>query len=341
MEVKLIGLDIAKRVFQVHGVDEVGEALLVKRLRRDAVIPFFAALPPTPVAMEACATAHYWARELMALGHEVRLLPPRYVKSYVWRNKTDAADAAAICAASRDPRIHGVPVKTADQQALLALHRVRELLVRQRTTLGNALRAHLAEFGIVAPQGQAGLGRLREAIGDCEVLGVPDVARAALEPLAAQWSALNDRIRELERAILRQHRADETSRRLATIPGIGPITATALVATIGDARNFKTGRHLAAWLGLTPREHASGLKRRQGAISKRGDAYLRRLLTLGAQSWLRHHKTSQGGGDPWLTALQQRRPTPVVATALANKTARIAWAVMSRGETYRPRPACS
>lgn len=337
MEVKLIGLDIAKRVFQVHGVDEAGEALLVKRLRRDAVVPFFSALAPTTVAMEACSTAHYWARELMALGHEVRLLPPRYVKSYVWRNKTDAADAAAICAASRDPRIHAVPVKTADQQALLVLHRVRELLVRQRTTLGNALRAHLAEFGIIAPQGQAGLSRLREAVGGSEALGVPGIALPALEALVAQWSALNDRVRDLERAILRQHRANEASRRLATIPGIGPITATALVATIGDARNFKTGRHLAAWLGLTPREHASGLKRRQGAISKRGDAYLRRLLTLGAQSWLRHHKTSRSGADPWLAALQQRRPTPIVATALANKTARIAWAIMAREEIYRPR----
>lgn len=339
MEVKLIGLDIAKRVFQVHGVGETGEALLIKRLRRDAVVPFFSALAPTTVAMEACSTAHHWARELLALGHEVRLLPPRYVKSYVWRNKTDAADAAAICAASCDRRIHAVPVKTADQQALLSLHRVRELLVRQRTTLGNALRAHLAEFGIIAPQGQAGLSRLREAAGGCEALGVPDVAQPALEALVAQWSALNERIRELDRAILRRHRADEASRRLATIPGIGPITATALVATIGDAGNFKTGRHLAAWLGLTPREHASGLKRRQGAISKRGDAYLRRLLILGAQSWLRHHRTSQAGADPWLTALQQRRPTAIVATALANKTARIAWAVMARGEIYRPRRA--
>lgn len=167
------------------------------------------------------------------------------------------------------------------------------------------------------------------------------MAAPALEALAAQWSALNERIRELERAILREHRANEASRRLATIPGIGPITATALMATIGDAGSFKTGRHLSAWLGLTPREHASGLKRRQGAISKRGDAYLRRLLTLGAQSWLRHHKTAQRAGDPWLIALQQRRPTPIVATALANKTARIAWAVMSRGEPYRPRQACA
>lgn len=337
MEVKLIGLDIAKRVFQIQGVDEAGETLLVKRLRRDAVIPFFAALPATTVAMEACATAHYWARELLALGHEVRLLPPRYVKSYVWRNKTDAADAAAICAASRDPRIHAVPVKTAEQQALLALHRVREMLVRQRTTLSNALRSHLAEFGIVAPQGQAGLGRLREAVGDGEAIGVPSIALPALQALVAQWSALNDRVRELERAILRQHRADETSQRLATVPGIGPITATALVATVGDARNFKTGRHLAAWLGLTPREHASGLKRRQGAISKRGDAYLRKLLTQGAQSWLRHHRADQRGADPWLAALLQRRPTAVVAIALANKNARIAWAVMAREEIYRPR----
>jgi transposase len=341
MEVKLIGLDIAKCVFQVQGVDGAGEVVLSKRLRRDAVLGFFSALAPTSVAMEACATAHYWARELMALGHEVRLLPPRYVKSYVWRNKTDAADAAAICVASGDPRIHAVPVKTADQQALLALHRVRELLVGQRTTLGNALRAHLGEFGIVAPQGQAGLGRLREAVADDEALVLPATALPALEALVVQWAALNDRVRELERAILRQHRANEASRRLATIPGIGPITATALVASIGDARNFRTGRHLAAWLGLTPREHASGLKRRQGAISKRGDAYLRRLLTLGAQSWLRHHKTGQRSGDPWLIALQQRRPTPVVATALANKTARIAWAVMARGETYRPRQVAS
>ena len=341
MEVKLIGLDIAKRVFQVQGVDETGQAVLVKRLRRDSVLPFFSALAPTTVALEACATAHYWARALMALGHEVRLLPPRYVKSYVWRNKTDAADAAAICVASGDPRIHAVPVKTADQQALLALHRVRELLVRQRTTLGNALRAHLGEFGIVAPQGQAGLGRLRAAVADCQALGIPAMAQPALEALAAQWSALNAQIRQLERAILDQHKANEASRRLATIPGIGPITATALVASVGDARNFKTGRHLAAWLGLTPREHASGLKRRQGAISKRGDAYLRRLLTLGAQSWLRHHKTGQRAGDAWLSALQLRRPTPVVAIALANKTARIAWAVMSREEVYRPHQTCS
>lgn len=335
MEVKLIGVDIAKRVFQLCCVDDAGETVQTKRLGREALLPFFSKQAPTTVALEACATAHHWGRELTALGHEVRLLPPRYVKSYVWRNKTDAADAAAICRASRDPGIHDVPVKSVEQQAALALHRVRELLVGQRTTLGNALRAHLAEFGIVEAQGQAGLTRLRRLVEGGEASTVGAEVRPALEALASQWTLLDAHIRELERAIARRHKADELSRRLATVPGIGPITATALVATVGDARNFKSGRHLAAWLGLTPKEHASGLKRRQGGISKRGDAYLRRLLILGAQSRMQRHKANAPGADPWLTALRQRRPTPVAATALANKTARIAWAMMVRGESYR------
>jgi transposase len=339
MEVKLIGVDIAKRVFELCGVDGTGKTVLKKRLGRAALLPFFAQLLPTTVAMEACASAHHWARELTALGHAVRLLPPRYVKSYVWRNKTDAADAAAICAASRDQRIHDVPVKSVDQQGVLALHRVRELLVRQRTTLGNALRAHLAEFGIVAPQGQAGLAGLRRLVEGGDVPGLPAEALTALKMLSAQWAGLAEQIRDLERAIVRRHRSDELSRRLATVPGIGPLTATALAATVGDAHTFPTGRHLAAWLGLTPREHASGLKRRQGGISKRGDAYLRRLLILGAHSRLRRHKTDAPGADPWLTRLRQRRPVPVVATALANKTARIAWAIMTGQETYHPRSA--
>lgn len=335
MEVKLIGVDVAKRVFQLCCVDEAGETVQTKRLGRDALLPFFSKQAPTTVALEACATAHHWARELTALGHEVRLLPPRYVKSYVWRNKTDAADAAAICRASRDPRIHDVPVKSAEQQAVLTLHRVRELLVRQRTTLGNALRAHLAEFGIVEAQGLAGLTRLRRLVGGSAAPDLPVEALPALEALASQWTVLDARVRELERAIARRHRADELSRRLATVPGIGPITATALVATVGEARNFRSGRHLAAWLGLTPKEQASGLKRRQGGISKRGDAYLRRLLILGAQSRMQRHKATSPGADPWLTALRERRPTPVAATALANKTARIAWAIMAHGESYR------
>lgn len=331
MEVKLIGVDIAKRVFQLCGVDGTGRPVLKKRLGREAFLPFFSGLAPTTVAMEACAGSHHWGRELERLGHRVRLLPPRYVKSYVWRNKTDAADAAAICAACRDVRLHDVAVKSEDQQGVLALHRVRELLVRQRTTLGNALRAHLAEFGIVAPQGRAGLGRLRELVRSAGDAGVPAVALPALEALAAQWEALEDRIRDLDRAIRTRHEEDELSRRLATVPGIGPITATALAATVGDATAFRSGRHLAAWLGLTPREQSSGLKRRQGGIGKRGDAYLRRLLVLGAHSQMRSTKRP----DPWIEALRERRPTPVVAVALANKTARIAWAVMARGETYR------
>ena len=239
MEVKLIGVDVAKRVFELCGVDEAGETVLRKRLGREAFLRFFAKCAPLTVGMEACATSHHWARELMALGHGVRLLPPRYVKSHVWRNKTDAADAAAICAASRDPRIHDVPVKSVDQQGVLALHRVRELLVRQRTTLGNALRAHLAEFGVVAPQGQAGLTRLRRLIEGGDAPGVPAEALAALAALTRQWASLDARIRDLERAIERRHRSDEVSRRLARAPGIGPLTATALAATVGDARTFQ------------------------------------------------------------------------------------------------------
>lgn len=334
MELELIGIDISKRVFQVCGVDACGEAVLTKRLSRERFLPFLASLPPATVALEACAGAHHWGRELGALGHSVRLLPPRYVKSYVWRNKTDAADAAAICAACGDTRIHDVAVKSVDRQGVLALHRTRDLLVRQRTTLGNALRAHFAEFGIVAPQGQAGLKRLRALAGcaeDAGHAGLPPVALPAFEALSAQWSLLDTQVRDLERAIVAHHKEDEVSRRLATIPGIGPLTATALSATVGDATAFRTGRHLAAWLGLTPREYSSGLKRRSGGIGKRGDAYLRRLLILGAHAQMRSVKRA----DPWLCALRQRKPTPVAAVALANKTARIAWAVMARGGTYK------
>ena len=338
MELELIGVGIAKRVFQVCGVDASGAEVLRKRLSREGFLPFLGSLPPPTVALEACAGAHHWGRELEALGHRVRLLPPRYVKSYVWGNKTDAADAAAICRACGDARIHDVAVKSVDQQGVLALHRARDLLVRQRTTLGNALRAHLSEFGIVAPQGRAGLSGLRTLVCEGGVPGVSAVALAALEALSSQWSLLDRQVRDLERAIVAHHKEDEVSRRLATIPGIGPITATALAATVGtvgDASAFRTGRHLAAWLGLTPREHSSGLKRRQGGIGKRGDAYLRRLLILGAHAHMRSRKRP----DPWLEALKTRKPAPVAAGALANKTARIAWAVMARGETYnRPLP---
>lgn len=339
MQVSLIGLDIAKQVFQVHGVDAAGEEVVRKRLRRSAVLAFFAALPPVSIGMEACASAHYWARELRALGHDVRLVPPRYVKPYVRRNKTDAADAAAICEALRCPAIHAVPVKSAAQQAVLMLHRTRELLVRQRTMTANALRGHLAEFGVIAAQGQGGLARLVAMVGDDGGLDVPPEARGALEILAAQCNELSLKIRALEKRIVAWHKSDATSRRLATIPGVGPIVASALVASVADATVFRTGRHFAAWLGITPREWSSGMKRRQGRISKRGDAYLRRLLILGAHAVMRHSGHAGRSADPWLTAIRARRPAAVAAVALANKTARIAWAVMVRGETYHRRPA--
>lgn len=342
MEITTIGLDIAKQVFQVHGVDTAGEVVLTRRLRRGAVVDFFSGLAPCVIGMEACATAHYWARSLRSLGHEVRLVPPRYVKPYVKRNKTDAADAEAICEAVTRPSMRFVPVKSEAQQGVLALHRTRDLLVRQRTMTSNAFRAHLAEFGIIAAQGRAGVARLVELVRDPATTGLVEEARDALLVLAAQWEDYTARVGDLERRIKAWHQADPTSRRLATIPGIGPITASAMTATVGDATVFATGRHFAAWLGLTPREFSSGLKRRSGGIGKRGDGYLRRLLILGAHSVLRHHGsgTSKDRTDRWLAAMRARRPAPIVAVALANKTARIAWAVMARGEVYQqPGPA--
>jgi len=340
MEVSTIGLDIAKQVFQVHGVDARGVMVVGRRLRRGSVLSFFSGLPATLIALEACSTAHYWARELVALGHEVRLVPPRDVKAYVRGNKTDAADAAALCEAVRRVGVSVVPIKSAAQQAVLVLHRARELVVRQRTMAANALRGHLAEFGIVAAQGRAGLHQLMAGLGR---LSLPEEARFALELVAAQWRALDEKIVALERRIVAWHKGNEPSRRLAGIPGVGPITATALVASVGDPKAFKTGRHFAAWLGLTPREWSSGLKRRRGGISKRGDGYLRRLLILGAHAVMRQlgRRAMPGPRDPWLSALRQRRPSAVVAVALANKMARIAWVVMARGETYHHRPVAA
>lgn len=333
MEVSVIGLDIAKQVFQVCGLDSTGAQVISRRLRRSAVLDWFAAQPSTVVGIEACSTAHHWGRALMDLGHDVRLLPPRQVKRYNWGNKTDAADAAAICAALRDGRIRPVPVKTVDQQAVLGLHRTRELLVRQRTEAGNALRSLFAEMGVVAAQGREGFRQLLERTREPEAL--PPMLLSAATALAQQWQSLDEQVRHLEGEIVRWCRADPQARRLTTIPGIGPITASALSASIGDARTFATGRHLAAWLGLTPREHSSGLKRRQGGISKRGNGYLRRLLVLGAHAVMRQRRPDNPKTSPWLNALRARRPTPVVAVALAAKNARIAWAVMAKGRPYQ------
>ena len=328
-----IGLDLAKNVFQVHGVDETGTAVVVKRLRRSQVSGFFASLPPCLIGMEACATAHYWARELTELGHTVRLMPPQYVKAYVKRNKNDAADAAAICEAVRRPSMRFVPVKTVDQQSALLMHRARDLLIRQRTMLVNALRGHMAEFGLVEAQGLHKVVGLIAIVLDERDERIPILARQALKMITDQISELQTRISELERQVLAWHKDNPVSQRLATIPGIGPIIATAIAATVADAGVFRSGREFAAWLGLVPRQNSTGGKARLGGISKRGDSYLRRLLVNSAHTVLLCSKAAKA--DPWVVSLRGRKPRLVVAVALANKTARTAWAVMSRQETYR------
>lgn len=335
MEITTIGLDIAKRVFQAHGVNAVGRAVLRRRLGRAEVLDFFRTLPPCLVGIEACGTAHHWAREIRALGHEVRLIPAAYVKPYVKRGKTDAADAEAICEAVTRPTMRFVLVKTAEQQAVLVLHRTRELLVRQRTALVNALRGHLAEFGIVVPQGMSRVADLLAVLLGEDEATLPPLARQALRGLAAELEALGKRVEEIEAAIIAWHKDNEASQRLAAVPGIGPITASAIVATVGEVSNFASARHFAAWIGLVPKQNSTGGKPRQGGISKAGDRYLRRLLVLGATAVIRHTRIKAREG--WLMKLIERRPTMVAAVAQANKTARIVWALLARGESYRPK----
>jgi transposase len=334
MQVSTIGVDLAKNVFQTHGVDAAGKVTVTKQLRRGQVMGFFAELPPCLVGMEACATAHHWARELTMLGHTVRLMPASYVKAYVKRGKNDAADAAAICEAVTRPSMRFVPAKTAEQQAVLMLHRTRDLLVRQRTQLINAMRAHLAELGIVAAQGRDGVSALIAIVMDETSGRLPRLARKALQALLTQLDVLQQQIGTLKRDIHTQHRSCDASRRLETIPGIGVIGATAIAATVTDPAAFKSGREFAAWIGLVPRQNSSGGKERLGSISKQGDRYLRRLLIVGATAVIRHAR-AHPDKNPWLTQLLARKPAKVVAVALANKMARIAWAVLFRGETYR------
>lgn len=331
-EVITVGLDLAKSVFQVHAIGHDGAVLVRRKLRRAEVIGFFTDLPACLVGMEACASAHHWARELIALGHEVRLMPPAYVKPYVKRGKTDAADAEAICEAVTRPTMRFVAVKTVEQQAVLMLHKSRDLMVRQRTMLINALRGHLAEYGIVTGVGAGGVTAMLKALHEQQEK-LPAHARSALHGLAAQLRALASEIDRLEAQILAWHRADETSRRLATIPGIGPITASAISAAVPDASLFRSGRQFAAWLGLTPRANSSGGKERLGGITKQGDGYLRRLLVVGATAVMRMARKN-AARQPWMAQLLERKPAKIATVALANKTARIAWAVMSRNEVY-------
>jgi transposase len=335
MNVTTIGVDLAKTVFQLHGVDARGEVVFRRKLRRSTVLDFLRDLPPCLVGLEACATAHFWGREIGALGHEVRLIPPAYVKPYVRRQKNDAADAEAICEAVTRPHMRFVPVKSAERQGVLMLHRARDLLMRQRTMTLNAVRAHLAEFGIIAAQGPHKLLSLVGAIEAGDGPNLPPMAQTALTSLATQLATLTDEIRQLEGRLLAWHRADETSRRLASIPGIGLITATALAASVPDPAVFRNGRQFAAFLGLVPRQNSSGGKERLGRISKMGDGYLRRLLVVGATSVVRRASRNPTATGAWVRGLLERKPARLATVAVANKTARIAWAILARGETYR------
>lgn len=331
--VTTIGLDLAKSVFQVHGVNGDGESVIKRALRRSQVLDFFRRLPKCLVGLEACATSHYWAREIGAFGHQVRMIPPIYVKAYVKRGKTDAADAEAICEAVARPTMRFVPIKDTEQQAAGMLLRTRELLVRQRSQLANAFRAQMSELGIISPLGMASVSKLADKVRDPEV-SLPPIARLALLEMAEQIDMLSNRIERLGQEIQAGVNDDETARRLTSIPGVGPLIAATVRATVNDIKGFKTGRDFAAWLGLTPRLLSSGGKEKLGSISKQGNRQLRTLLVVGASSIIKQAK--RGVPLPvWLTGLMARKPYKLVAVALANKNARIIWALLAKGGVYR------
>ena len=334
-EVTTIGLDLAKNVFQVHGTDNSGHAVIRKKLRRDQVLAYFNQVPPCVVAMEACGGAHFWGREIGKLGHEVRLIPPAYVKPFVKRQKNDAADAEAICEAAQRPTMRFVPVKSEATQGAAMVFRVRELLVRQRTQAINALRGHLAEFGAVVPQGAANAARLVALVED-RSSGLPDDARGTLDVLVGTLAQLDAQIGKLDAEIARRAKENDVARRLMTVPGIGPLIGTVIAVLAPPPETFRRGRDFAAWLGLVPRQHSTGGKQRLGATTKMGDRSLRRLLIIGANSVIikRHvHKEAQPG--TWLGGLLSRKPPMLVRVALANKMARIVWALMAKGGVYR------
>jgi len=334
MNVTTIGIDLAKSVFQVHGVDKDGKTVIQKRLRRSKVLEFFVQLPPCLVGMEACSSAHYWARKLREQGHEVKLMAPQFVKPYVKANKTDAADAEAICEAVTRPTMRFVPIKSVGQHGVLSLHRARSGFVKSRTAQANQIRGLLGEFGIVLPQGISHVaGRLPDIIEDADN-ELPIVFRELLLRLRSHLLELDHQIQELEDQIDAWHKNNEDSQRLAKIPGVGVLTASALVASIGDARCFKNGRELAAWLGLVPRQHSSGGKPLLLGISKRGDAYLRTLMVHGARSAVRVAANKQTPTDSWTNGLSTRRHMNVVSVARANKNARIVWALLAHNRDY-------
>ena len=334
MNITTIGIDLAKNVFQVHGVDVRGKVVVKKALKRVQVLPFFANLTPCLIGMEACGSAHYWAMKLEGLGHTVKLMAPQFVKPYVKTNKNDAADAEAICEAVTRPTMRFVPIKNGEQQAVLALHRARQGFVKARTAQANQIRGLLAEYGIVIPQGIGHIAtHLPDILEDGEN-GLPGVFRQLIDRLGAHLKELDRQVGELEVMIQVWHRANDDSRKLAEIPGIGPITASALVASIGNAKNFDNGRQLAAWLGLVPRQHSSGGKRTLLGISKRGDSYLRTLLIHGARAVIRVAERRVNHAGSWLAGIMERRNKNVAAVALASKNVRIVWALLAQDREY-------
>src|SRR3974390_2282319 len=333
-EVSTIGIDIAKQVCPVHGVGDAGAVVMRKRVGRSKVLQFFGSLSPCLVGIEACPSAHYWSRELQALGHTVKLMPPTYVKAYLKRSKNDANDAAAICEAVTRPSMRFVPIKTQEQQTGLMLHRTRQVLVRQRTMLSNAIRGHMAELGIISAKGRNGTAELLQIIGDAANDLIPPVARFCLDLLARQYLNLSAEVSSIDKRIHAWDRSCEESRRLEEIPGVGPIVATALVAEIGDWGAFRSGRSLAAWIGLVPKQHSTGGKERLGSITKQGNRYLRWLLVAGAMAVIRYaraHSTKR----LWLPRGLEGPPVKGGGVATANKIARMAWAIMVHGERYR------